>query len=162
MIPRPATALDVPALAALEAALFGRDAWTARALAEEVAAAPTTRTVLVVTAPETRELVAYAVLRLAGATADVDRIGVAPTHRRRGLARLLLRALVADAESRGCAEVLLEVDTDNEAAIRLYETEGFGELTRRPGYYDGGRRDALVLRRLPAPPPPRTRSTRGR
>ena len=35
---------------------------------------------------------------------------------------------------------------DNEAAQKLYESEGFSVIGTRKGYYAGGRMDAVVMR----------------
>ena len=77
--------------------------------------------------------------------ADVQTIAVAPRSQGRGLGRALLGALVAEAGSRGCTQLLLEVRDDNEPAITLYESAGFERQGRRRDYYGHGL-DALVLR----------------
>ncbi len=69
-----------------------------------------------------------------------------PPARRRGIGRLLVRELVAEARRRGAGEVLLEVREDNEAAQRLYAGEGFEVLGRRRGYYEQGLVDAVTMR----------------
>jgi ribosomal-protein-alanine N-acetyltransferase len=84
----------------------------------------------------------------AAETADVQRIAVRPDWRRRGVGRRLLRALLEEADQRGCREALLEVRADNAAAIAMYEQAGFDVIARRPGYYRG-EADALVLRLIP-------------
>ena len=144
---RPAMPADLPALARLETAAMGVDAWGPAALAAEVAGVPAIRTVLVADRPGGRvpgpsDPVAYGVLFA---------VVVEPGWRRRGHGGAVLRALVADAERRGCLEVLLEVAADNLAARALYAAYGFGEIARRAAYYAGGR-DALVLWRPLAVP----------
>ncbi len=152
---RPATAADLPALVGIEAAAMRPDAWSRSALADELAdelaGVPGTRTVLVV--DEYPGPAAYGVLRSVGGTADVQRLVVDPTRRRRGLGSALLEALLHAAETRGCSTVLLEVAADNAAARGLYAAHGFEEIDRRRGYYSGGR-DALVLSRPPRRPRP--------
>ena len=140
---RSPTPADGPALAVLERATMGADAWSGEALAAELAAVPDTRWAVV--ADVDGELVGYAVLMTAGETADVQRVAVAGTHRQRGLGRRLLDALVAEAARRGCTEVLLEVADDAAAARALYAAAGFVSVGRRENYYRGGRA-ALVLR----------------
>lgn len=53
----------------------------------------------------------------------------APDHRRKGLARRVLRALLAEARGLGAQRAWLQVETDNASAIALYADEGF-----EPGY----------------------------
>ena len=50
----------------------------------------------------------------------VDEIAVAPTHQRRGIARLLLREVERCARERNCADVWLATTTDNRPAQLLY------------------------------------------
>lgn len=52
-------------------------------------------------------------------------MAVAPEARRRGLARRVLRALMAWGRERGCTRAYLVVVERNEAARALYESEGF-------------------------------------
>ena len=62
------------------------------------------------------------------------------------MARLLLTALLDDAEGCGTTHTLLEVRADNARALALYESLGFVPIGQRRRYYpDGG--DALILRR---------------
>jgi ribosomal protein S18 acetylase RimI-like enzyme len=52
-------------------------------------------------------------------------IATAPAARRRGLARLILRTLLAWAEEHGAEHAMLEVRRENEAALALYRQLGF-------------------------------------
>ncbi len=61
-------------------------------------------------------------------------LGTASPHRQKGLARALLQAAMREFQSRGCRRVLLNVDADNTAAIRLYEALGFRAIYRTQGY----------------------------
>lgn len=66
----------------------------------------------------------------------VSDIWVEPEYRRRGIARALLDTLPGI--------VCLEVRTDNDAAIALYDSWGLRVLKRIPGYYKDGT-DALYM-----------------
>ena len=135
---RVATPEDVPAVTALEAAVFGPDAWSATSVREEL------------TGPRRRAWVAgdpvagYAVSAHTGEVVDLQRVAVAPDARGRGVASSLVSTLLDTARRDGASRVLLEVADDNEAALALYARHGFAEIDRRPGYYRDGR-DALVL-----------------
>lgn len=61
----------------------------------------------------------------------VNEVGVAPSHRRRGLARRLLAALFERGRAVGCAEAWLGTEASNTAARRLYESAG-GEADPEP------------------------------
>jgi len=57
---------------------------------------------------------------------------VLPERRRRGLGRSLIRECGAVAAAWGHAELVLEVEAYNRAALALYEDDGFQELWRAP------------------------------
>jgi GNAT superfamily N-acetyltransferase len=54
----------------------------------------------------------------------IDEVGVAPTHRERGIATGLLRALLAHARTLGCGEAWVLTSRGNVAARKLYEGAG--------------------------------------
>jgi GNAT superfamily N-acetyltransferase len=58
-------------------------------------------------------------------TAFVTSISVAPAFTRRGIASALLAAGMAHARAAGMRTIALEVDANNSAARRFYETHGF-------------------------------------
>jgi ribosomal protein S18 acetylase RimI-like enzyme len=62
---------------------------------------------------------------LAHAWAGITAVEVAPTHRRRGLARLMCSALAEWAWDRAARSVFVQVGVDNEAALALYLGCGF-------------------------------------
>jgi ribosomal-protein-alanine N-acetyltransferase len=70
-------------------------------------------------------------------------LAVRPEQRRRGFARALLRAALADPASAGARRVYLEVRPSNLGARALYSSLGFIRTGVRPGYY--GDEDALLL-----------------
>jgi ribosomal-protein-alanine acetyltransferase len=140
---RPATAADVPVIAALEEVLFGVDAWSAASVTSDLDT-PGRRVVVV---EDGGIVVGYAVSMLGGDLVDLQRIGVDPDRQGRGVARALLGHLLDAAGLDGAEAMLLEVSTHNHAALRLYTRAGFTEIDRRSGYYRDGS-DAVVMRRL--------------
>ena len=52
-------------------------------------------------------------------------MGTSTAHRRQGVASSILAALRTEARARGVDRAYLQVETDNTAAIRLYERSGF-------------------------------------
>ena len=77
-------------------------------------------------------------------------MGVAASHRGRGVGSALLQATLAAATSKGIRRIELVVRADNAAAIALYERRGF-ELEGRLRDYlvvDGRAYDALQMARL--------------
>lgn len=62
---------------------------------------------------------------ISGDVAGIFGMRTAPAHRRQGLARLVLRALLAEASTLGAERAWLQVEADNAPAIALYADEGF-------------------------------------
>jgi [ribosomal protein S18]-alanine N-acetyltransferase len=96
------------------------------------------------------EPVGVILMRAVAGEAEVLTLAVEPGHRRRGVARALLEAGLAQAAAMGAEEAFLEVAADNLGALALYREAGFAQAGFRGGYYlrpDGDTVDALVLRR---------------
>lgn len=62
---------------------------------------------------------------VSGAFVGVFGMRTAPDHRRKGLARRIFRALLAEARGLGADRAWLQVEADNAPAIALYANEGF-------------------------------------
>ena len=138
---RPAAPDDLAALVALDAELFGPDAWSAASFEGSLA-----HTIVGPTGQGTGTLDGYAVLTVAGDVGDLQRIGVRRGARRVGLATALLDDALGSARGQGADRVLVEVSEANPGARGFYAASGFGELDRRRRYYRDGT-DALVLER---------------
>lgn len=148
---RPARTADVDRVAALEADIFGLDAWTPSQIGEELSAPG--RAMLVATGAHDAEVIGYAVLGVTDEVADLLRIAVAHRVRRSGVAAALLAHLIRAAAAAGAERMLLEVSVANTAAIGFYGHVGFAQIHRRVSYYRDGT-DALVLQRglrVPSP-----------
>lgn len=142
---RPMTTADLPEVVELEQTVFGDEAWSMQMLAGELAQQPRSRYYLV--AAQDGLIVGYGGLLGAGDQGDVVTLAVAVDHWGQGIGSTLLEALMAEAIRRGCAELFLEVRTDNVRAQQLYRRYGFTELGIRRGYYQPSGADALVMRR---------------
>jgi ribosomal-protein-alanine N-acetyltransferase len=143
---RPMARADVPAVAELEIAVFGQEAWSADMLAGELAGQPAGRYYLV--AEDDGMIAGYAgLLAVGGGQADVLTLAVAGDRWGEGIGTALLDGLLAEAGRRGCTEIVLEVRTDNDRAQRLYRRHGFARVGLRKGYYQPSGADALVMRR---------------
>lgn len=92
-------------------------------------------------------LVGYAVVVYVLDEAQLLNLCVHPSARGYGVGRLLLRHLITEAVREGMNQVVLEVRLTNSVACKLYRSEGFEEIGRRPGYYPGPseREDARVM-----------------
>jgi len=126
---------------AVEDDLFGPEKWSEWMFWNELAGGHYYRIAL----NATGEIIGYAGLAVAGADeAWVQNIAVRRAVQRRGIGRLLLEALLAEA---GRRKVLLEVAVDNEPAQRLYASYDFEPVGVRRGYYQPSNTDALVMMR---------------
>lgn len=76
---------------------------------------------------------------------SIQNIAVHPGHRRRGIARLLMRRALDDGRSRGAVTAQLEVRASNREARRLYASLGFHETGERKDYYSHPREKAVLL-----------------
>ncbi len=141
---------DLPRCAELERMLFpGEDPWSLAVFASELRAG---NRYFGAYATDGR-LIGYAGLSVAGRPPDVEAsvhtIGVDPAWQGRGVGSALLRTLLAIADELAAA-VFLEVRTDNEPAIRMYEAYGFVKLGLRKRYYQPANADAYTMGRPPA------------
>jgi [ribosomal protein S18]-alanine N-acetyltransferase len=80
--------------------------------------------------------------------AHITTIGVAPEHRRRGLAEQLLDHLDQALIEKGVTSIVLEVRVGNRAAQSLYKTCGFIVTQRISGYYNDGEDGFLMVKAL--------------
>ncbi|WP_446216901.1 ribosomal protein S18-alanine N-acetyltransferase [Micromonospora sp. IBHARD004] len=128
----------------IEADLFGVEQWSPAMFWNELASGHH----YLVATDDAGELLGYAGLTVAPPDeAWVQNIAVRRDAQRRGVGRLLLEALLAEAARRGARSTLLEVAADNGPAQRLYATYGFEPIGVRRGYYQPSNTDALVMRR---------------
>ncbi|WBQ06456.1 GNAT family N-acetyltransferase [Kribbella sp. CA-293567] len=138
---RSAVTSDLEALVALDQICFGDPAWSAESWGAEFARLGTDRVVLVA---DEGDPVGYVVLLVPPVTEDpveLLRIAVSPAERRTGVGGQLMTAALQRCAGR---TVLLEVAAGNKSAGALYRGFGFGEISRRRGYYAGGE-DAVIM-----------------
>jgi ribosomal-protein-alanine N-acetyltransferase len=129
-------------VATLENVLFPDDPWSTEQFWQELA--HDTRHYVV--AVDDDAVVGYAGVFALAPEGDVQTIAVAPAAQGAGVGARLLGALLQEAARRQCAHLLLEVRSDNEPALALYERAGFEQISVRRRYYPDGT-DALILRR---------------
>ena len=101
--------------------------------------------------PETGELLGYLIISRYVDAWHVMNVAVAPDHRRRKIASMLLDQLFELTAGEGRRGYTLEVRVSNDVAIRLYERAGFKPRGIRRGYYTDNREDALIMWRDPEP-----------
>ena len=101
----------------------------------------------------TDELVGYLIISRYVDAWHVMNIAVAPTHRRRGIARGLMERLFELTARDARRGYTLEVRVSNDKAISLYERLGFRSRGLRRGYYTDNREDALIMWKDPVARP---------
>jgi [ribosomal protein S18]-alanine N-acetyltransferase len=99
--------------------------------------------------PDTGELLGYLIISRYVDAWHVMNLAVAPAHRRRKIASMLLDRLFDETAGEGRRGYTLEVRVSNDVAIRLYERAGFKPRGIRRGYYTDNREDALIMWRDP-------------
>lgn len=140
---------DAARCAELERVLFaGDDPWPASAFEAEFAQPNN----FYIGIDLDGQLVGYAGLSLLGRLQDpefeIHTIGVDPQHHRKGIGAELMDQLMHAADTYG-GPVFLEVRTDNDPAIRMYEKYGFVQLGLRKNYYQPSGADAYTMKREP-------------
>ena len=129
----------VSAVAELEKQNFS-DPWPDIAVRSEL----TNKLALWLVAMENGEVVGYVGSQTVLQEADMMNIAVADTHRRRGIAKMLVEELIRQLDA---YQLSLEVRASNAPAIALYETLGFHQVGLRRNYYRNPKEDALILRK---------------
>lgn len=133
-------------VSALHGECFETEQWDERAVAE-ILAMPGSFGFVALTAEDPA---GFVIARVAADECEILSLGVRPASRQAELGRTLLKATLGHATASGARTVILEMAEDNAAARRLYESEGFAVIDRRPAYYRRGRcrgAAALVLGR---------------
>ncbi|MDT5016521.1 MAG: [ribosomal protein S18]-alanine N-acetyltransferase [Mycobacterium sp.] len=138
---------DAARCAELEAQLFeGDDPWPARAFLAELEA----KHIHYIAARADDKLVGYAGMARLGRKRpyeyEIHTVGVDPAHQGNGIGREMMDRLLEIASG---GTVFLEVRTDNEPAIGLYESLGFVNVGLRRRYYRASGADAYTMRRDP-------------
>jgi ribosomal-protein-alanine N-acetyltransferase len=126
---RPAVQADLPEIAEIQAACLEAAQW----------AAGTEPILVAVVEDRVSGFVVWR--RLDDAETEILNLAVHPRHRRRGLARALVRS-VRDLSP---GDMILEVRESNQPAIGLYKSLGFQVLTERKGYYANPPEAAVVM-----------------
>jgi [ribosomal protein S18]-alanine N-acetyltransferase len=107
---------------------------------------PTTLSYRVSTPNE--EIVGFIFVMTSQGTGHLTTIGVAPEHRRRGLAQKLLRHVEEALQKREIATISLEVRVSNISAQSLYRGLGYTIVQRLNNYYNNGEDAFLMVKSL--------------
>jgi len=75
----------------------------------------------------------------------INNVAVRESHRRRGVATLLLKTLLDCGREKNLCALTLEARASNQAAIALYKRFGFRQAGLRKAYYTLPTEDALLM-----------------
>jgi len=147
MIYRPYISADFPALYDIEEICFQPPFRFGRRYMRRLLESPGTTSWI---AEEDGQIAAFAVADCewepTGLRAYIQTIEVLPGMRGRGIGNELLRRIEDSVRHLGAQAIWLHVDSQNAAAIRLYESHGYTCEGRNDRYYPQGRA-ALVYRK---------------
>lgn len=142
MIAREWTKADISQIAEIEKACFS-DPWSVEAF-ESGMANPFFHAILF---EEGGQVCAYACQFVIFEDAEILNLAVAPSYRRKGLGRKLLKELEDYAKENQAERTLLEVREGNTPARSLYEAWGFKAFGVRKNYYEDGE-NAVVMEKV--------------
>jgi ribosomal-protein-alanine N-acetyltransferase len=80
--------------------------------------------------------------------AHITTVGVAPEHRRRGIAKKLITELESLLRKKSASTIVLEVRVGNRAAQDLYTHAGYSIVKRMIRYYHNGEDGYLMMKSL--------------
>lgn len=136
----PMTARDIPAVHTLETVCFSMP-WEVDAYYGELA----NPSAIYLVAHLGDEIVGSGGMWVVADEAHVVTLATAPEHRRHGIGRQLLAALLQLAREHGVTTVTLEVRVSNTPAKALYAAFGFTTMAFRRQYYPDNGEDAAVM-----------------
>ena len=90
-------------------------------------------------------IVAFLIYWLVHDEVHILNVAVAPEHRRKGIARMLMAETERRAVQAGAALLTLEVRRSNQGALDLYREFDYRAVGVRPNYYVDEGEDAIVM-----------------
>jgi ribosomal-protein-alanine N-acetyltransferase len=132
---------DLSEIAALQARAFSNP-WSVESMQWELANTDVARLYVLRLSDA---LVGYCACWVLFDELHINSLAIDDAYRRQGMALMLLRGVIRDAQSAGATKATLEVRRSNTPALRLYERLGFSVDAVRKDYYEQPREDALVL-----------------
>ncbi len=135
---------DIEAVSKMEAEFFGQP-WSAKGIATYMEKGNT----IFLVAKDGEKVIGYAAIVCVLDEGNLVSIAVSEDYRKMGVASELLDIAYCEAKERGVTSINLEVRESNEAAIKLYEKEGFELVGERKNFYSKPTENAkLFLKKL--------------
>ena len=141
LVIRRAEAKDVETIEKLEQSCFSQP-WSYESIYQDIV--ENDRAVYVVAETE-GQVIGYAGLWIIVDEGHITNVAVSPDYRRNSVGNTIVTALLQVTEDMGVKRHTLEVRKSNQAAINLYEKQGFTEAGERKGYYEDNGEDALIM-----------------
>lgn len=138
-----ASKTDAPAMADLDAIVFGKEAWSVGDFYSELDSADRFYVLAKEDIGMGRQRLVAAVGARLGLESEVLTVATHPDWRRHGLARGLLGIVIEKCKKFGAQEVWIEVRSKDIGAQALYSCIGFLPVGRRPKYYHDD--DATIM-----------------
>jgi ribosomal-protein-alanine N-acetyltransferase len=135
---------DIPQIADIERMVFPSP-WSEAALRSELHDNEMAMYLVLAEEEQPDEVLAYGGLWKIFDEGHITNIAVTPKAQGKQLGKMLLYAMIRWAWANGLSHMTLEVRINNHVAINLYKKSGFIDAGRRPGYYDDGATDAMVM-----------------
>ena len=130
---------DFPKIAQIEKDIFS-DPWSVGAISDAVA----NGNYLILKATDGEDVVGYLNASVVAGEANINRIAVKETHRRRNIAETLLKTAEEILGGRA-AVYFLEVRESNLPAIKLYEKLGYKTDGIRKNFYSAPTENAVLM-----------------
>ena len=89
------------------------------------------------------KVLGYLEIRLVDGVLDIMNLFVNEEDRRKGIATELMNKMI---QEENYSRIMLEVNENNDSAIRLYNKLGFKEISLRDGYY--GEDTAIIMEKV--------------
>ncbi|MCD8149442.1 MAG: ribosomal protein S18-alanine N-acetyltransferase [Clostridiales bacterium] len=146
---RPMYCEDVPAVAALERAVFS-EPWSEEGFVSALAQDGSVFLVAVSAGSKqesiaSEKMIGYCGLYVSVDEGDITNVAVASQHRRGGVGTALIEEVKVVAGQHGVKQIFLEVRESNRAAQSLYLGAGFEFCGRRKNFYRKPTEDALLM-----------------
>ena len=135
---------DIPAIARIEKQVFPQP-WSEAAFRAELEDNAMAVYIVLVEEDKPDEVLGYCGLWKIFDEGHITNIAVTPDAQGRKLGTSLLHAMIQWSWANGISHMTLEVRQGNERAQSMYKKAGFTHAGIRPGYYDGGTEDALIM-----------------
>ena len=135
---------DIPQIARIEKQVF-TSPWSEAAFRSELEDNAMALYLVLVDEKQPDEVLAYGGIWKIFDEGHITNIAVCPEAQGKQLGKMLLHAMIQWGWANGMSHMTLEVRENNDRAINLYKKAGFTVAGKRPGYYDYGNVDALVM-----------------